>query len=151
MTDPAEAQDLEAAVVTYLKTLTRVTELCPADRISTRLRRAWSDVNDPAIRVRRIGGLPTEATANHLRRYRLQIDVFAVTETTAFAIATRVEAAVLGLAGQTLAPPDPTADTRSIVITESATDLAMANSPDPDSDAERYLWGAVLYAHPAAA
>lgn len=141
MTDFRSEPDFEAIVVGYLKSLDSVTDLVPADSIGTRLRRDWSAGN-PAIRVRRIGGLPTESVTQHLARGRLQIEAYAGTEIDAFAIAQVVDVELRRIAGEAF---------DGAVITSSAKDLPIANRPDPDSDSERFLFGVVLYGHSVAA
>lgn len=137
MTDFYAELDAEALVIAFLKTRSSVTDLVPAASISSKLRKGWT-ASEPALRIRRIGGLPTEQVAQHLGRYRLQVDAFAETEPAAFAI---IAAADLELRRM------PSSSFADAVVTAVRKDLAVSNSPDPDSDAARYLFGAVLYAH----
>lgn len=145
MTDAIEL-DAETIVIGHLQTVAELTELVPADNITGKLRRGspaatgWN-AGQPALRIRRIGGTPTEDETTWLRRYRLQFDAFAGTELEAFAIARAAEKHTRAMRGQTIA---------GAVFTQVGSDLPMDNRPDPDSDSERYLFGLVLYAHPRA-
>lgn len=104
--------------------------------ISTKLRGTWDD-RKTALRVRRIGGLPTETAARHLARGRLQVDAFAPDEESAEHLARTADLVLRALPG-----------TRSgYVVTAVEADLGMRNEPDPDSDAARFVFGVVLYAH----
>lgn len=134
---PAPELDVETLALGWLKADAAVTALVPAAMISGRLRRALGP-DDVALRLRRIGGLPTEQAAAHLGRYRLQVDAFAPTELEAFALAAAADVSLRSLAGTS---------GDGIVVTAAAKDLALTNSPDTDSDLERYLFGVVLYAH----
>jgi hypothetical protein len=129
--------DAETLTVQHLQSATTVTGLAPATDISTKLRRGWV-AGDPAVRVRRIGGLTTEDVAAHLGRYRLQVEAFAGTELAAFTLASAAFDALRALAGQA---------NDFGVVTAVGNDLGLTNSPDPDSDSARYLFGVVLYAH----
>lgn len=129
--------DAEALAVDFLKSRAAVTALAPAASIATKLRRGWQ-AGDPALRVRRIGGLPTEQTAQHLGRYRLQVEAFASSSVDAFALAAAADLELRKM---------PASSYPGAVVTAVRKDLAIVNSPDPDSDSERYLFGAVLYAH----
>lgn len=137
MTDFRPEPDFEALAVGYLQGIETVTDLVPADSIGTRLRRGWS-AGQPALRIRRIGGLPTESVAQHLTRGRLQVEGYAETEAEAFAIVAAVDVELRRM-------PDETFD--GAVVTSSAKDLPIVNSPDPDSDSARFLFGVVLYGH----
>lgn len=139
---PAIAEDLdaEAIAVTYLKAEASMAALVDDAQIGSRLHRSWAP-GISALRIRRIGGTPTEQAAKHLRRYRLQIDAFAGTEATAFAVGARAKALLEGMAGEVTGG----------VITAVDEDLPLANVGDPDSDSERYIFGVVLYAHRSAA
>lgn len=138
---PAPELDLETVVIAHLKADAAVLALVPAGMISGELRRALGP-DDVALRVRRIGGLPTEQSAGHLGRYRLQVDAFAATEHEAFALAAAADVSIRALEATS---------GDGIVVTAVAKDRAITNSPDPDSDLARYLFGVVLYAHAAAA
>lgn len=131
--------DYEVIAVDWLKDSAEVIAVVPATSISTKLRRPWQP-GDVALRVRRIGGLPTEGSAEHLGRGRLQVECFAGDEDTAARGARLALARLRALAGTT---------DGDVVVTEVRTDLGLANVPDPDSDAERFLVGVVLYAHAA--
>lgn len=133
--------DLESIVIGHLKTVTPLIAVVPADMISSKLRRALSP-GDKALRIRRFGGLGVPDTDGWLVRYRLQADAFADDELDAFAIAREADVALRSLEGQTIG---------GAVITRVLKDLAFNNTPDPDSDLARYLFGTVLYAHPAPA
>lgn len=137
MTDLYAELDAEELVVGYLKGRGDLTALVPAASISTKLRASWR-AGEPALRIRRIGGLPTENVAQHLGRYRLQIEAYAGTEGDAFAIAARADLELRRM---------PASSFPAAVVTDVRKDLALRNEPDPDSDSERFLFGAVLYAH----
>jgi hypothetical protein len=141
MMPPAEDLDLESIAITYLKAQPTMVALVAALQMGSSLHRTWA-AGTSALRIRRIGGIPTEQAARRLRRYRLQVDAFAGTELAAFAVAARAKALLEGLEATT---------TGGAVITAVEEDLAVANVGDPDSDSERYLFGVVLYAHPATA
>lgn len=140
MTDLYAELDAEALAVDFLKGRPAVTALVPAAAIATKLRRGWQ-AGEPALRVRRIGGLPTEQVAQHLGRYRLQVEAFASNTVDAFALAAAADLELRRM---------PASSFPGAVVTDVRKDLAIVNSPDPDSDSERYLFGAVLYAHAAA-
>lgn len=129
--------DFETIAVSWLKDSAEVLVVVPANMISTKLRRPWQ-VGDVALRVRRIGGLPTENATGHLKRGRLQVECYAGDEDTAALGARLAVARLLELAGT---------DDGETTITAAAIDLGLANTPDPDSDAERFLAGVVLYGH----
>jgi len=131
--------DFEVIAVGWLKASAEVIAVVPAASIATKLRRPWQ-VGDVALRVRRIGGLPTESSAEHLKRGRLQVECFAGDEDTASRGVRLAVARLRELAGTT---------DGEVVVTEVRTDLGISNVPDPDSDAERALAGVVLYAHAA--
>lgn len=131
--------DFEVIAVDWLKASAEVTAVVPANMIATKLRRPWQ-VGDVALRVRRIGGLPTESSTEHVKRGRLQVECFAGDEDTAARGARLAIARLRELAGTT---------DGDVVVTEVRTDLGLGNNPDPDSDAERFLGGVVLYAHAA--
>ena len=135
MTEYAQP-DVEDLTVAYLRTVAGVTALVPVDDIATKLRSTWND-SLPALRVRRLGGIAT-SDSNHLARFRLQIDAFAGDEATAYAIAAAAELALRTM---------PDATHPGAVVTKYVSDLGITNTPDPDSDAARYLFGAALYAH----
>ena len=137
MPDPLAAPDFEVIAVDHLKADGTVTAVVDADQISTKLRRPWQ-AGDVAIRVRRIGGLQTEGSSARLKRGRLQVECFAPTETVAFDGCAKAVASLLGLEGTT---------SDDDVVTAARQDLGITNSPDPDSDAERFLAGVVLYGH----
>lgn len=137
MTDFRPEPDFEVIAIGYLAGLEAVTDLVPADSIGTRLPRGWS-AGAPALRIRRIGGLPTERVAQHLARGRLQVEAYAESEDEAFAIASLVDVELRRI------PDEPFA---GAVITSSAKDLPLSNTPDPDSDSARFLFGVVLYGH----
>lgn len=137
---PAPELDVETLALGWLKADAAVTALVPAAMISGRLRRALGP-DDAALRVRRIGGLPTEQAAAHLGRYRLQVDAFAPTELEAFALAAAADVSLRSL---------ESTSGDGIVVTAVRKDLALTLTEDPDSDLARYLFGVVLYAHAAA-
>lgn len=137
MPDQYEELDAEALVIDYLKGRAAVTALVPAAAISTRLRRGWQ-AGEPALRIRRIGGTATEATAAHLVRYRVQVEAFAGTTADASALARRVDLELRRM---------PASSFPGAVVTDVRKDLGISDVGDPDSDSERYLFGAVLYAH----
>lgn len=148
MASAVDELDMESHAIAYLKTIGRLTALVPVDMISGKLRRKLV-AGDTALRVRRIGGLAVDSQG-WLVRYRLQVDAFATTELEAFEIAKIADAELRGLAGVLLAEQTIEGTTiAAAVVTEAGKDLAILNSPDPDSDLERYLFGSVLYAHPA--
>lgn len=138
---PSPELDLETLVIAHLKADSDVTAIVPEEMISGRLRREL-DPTDFALRVRRIGGLPTEQAASHLGRYRLQVDAFAPTELEAFTLAAAADVSIRSLEATS---------GDGVVVTAVVKDLALTISPDPDSDLARYLFGVVLYAHAAAA
>lgn len=109
--------------------------------VGTSLRSTWDD-SKTALRIRRIGGLPTEQSARHLVRGRLQVDAFAPArdEEAAEYLARTADLVLRALAGTTRA---------GYVVTAVERDLAMRNEPDPDSDAARFVFGVILYAHGA--
>lgn len=127
--------DFETMAVQWLAGRSNVTALVPATAIGTKLRQGWK-AGDPAIRIRRIGGLPVDSRAKALRRARLQVEAFAGEELDAFAI---IAVAELELGRM------PTGTFTGATITATAIDLPIANLPDPDSDSARYLFGTVLY------
>lgn len=130
--------DYEELAVELLKGTTRVTSLLDGPEwISTRLRRAW-DATIPAIRVRRIGGLPTEDRVAHLSRARLQIEGYAPDEDLAWHLTAAALAAL-----RDLGPGKH----NGVMVTKVGQDLALTNSPDPDSDAARYVCGVVFWGH----
>lgn len=139
MTDFFAPVDAETLAVDYLKTVTAVTDLVTEDGISTRLPRDW-EAGDRHVRLTRIAGLPTDAVG-YLDRARIQVDAFGTDEADAQALAGQVLLALRRL---------PTADYSyaGAVVTATAQDLGLANVPDPDTDAPRYLFGMVLYVHP---
>lgn len=131
--------DSETLAVTYLKTVAAVTDLVGVDGISTRIPRDW-EAGHRHVRLTRIGGLPTDI-AGYLDRARIQIDSFGADEEDAHAIAGQVLLALLRLPGSGFSAA-------GAVVTAVEQDLGMANQPDPDTDAPRYLCGVVLYVHP---
>lgn len=135
--DPLPEPDFEVIAVAHLQADAAVLAVVAADSIATKLRRPWQ-AGDVALRVRRIGGLPTENSAGRLKRGRLQVECFAPTEPVAFAGCSAAVASLLALEGTT---------GDDVVVTAAAQDLGMTNSPDSDSDAERFLAGVVLYGH----
>ena len=137
MPDQYEELDVEGLVIGYLKGRAAVTALVPADSISTRLRRGWQ-AGEPALRIRRIGGTPTEAVAHHVVRYRVQVEAFAETTVEAGALARRVDLELRRM---------PEDEFPGAVVSDVRKDLGISDVGDPDSDSERYLFGAVLYAH----
>jgi len=132
--------DFEVLAVGALKAAAAVTALVDADAIGTKLRARWR-AGQAALRIRRIGGLPTEQAAQHLIRGRLQIEAYAGDEADAFAIAQQADLALRAMPGTY----------PGAVVTAVRKDLAFTNSPDPDSDSARFVFGVVLYAHGAAA
>lgn len=140
MTEFYAEPDFEVLAVDALKAAGAVTALVPADAIATKLRASWR-AGQPALRIRRIGGLPTEQAAQHLVRGRLQIEAYAGDEGDAFAIAQQADLALRAMPGSY----------PGAVVTAVRKDLAFTNSPDPDSDSARFLFGVVLYAHGVAA
>lgn len=129
--------DFEELAVSYLKATAAVTALVPAASISTKLRRGWS-AGDPALRVRRIGGLPTEQAAQHLVRGVLQVEAYAGTEVDAHAIIGQADLALRRM---------PSSSFTGAVVTDVRKRSPIRNDPDPDSDSARFLFDAVLYAH----
>ena len=128
--------DIEDLTVSYLRTVAGVTSIVAVDDIATKLRSSWTAAT-PALRVRRLGGIAT-SDSNHLVRFRLQIDAFAEDEATAYSLAAAAELALRTMHEAT----HPGA-----VVTKYVSDLGITNTPDPDSDASRYLFGAAIYAH----
>ena len=137
---PLPELDVESLVISWWKADAAVTALVDESMISGALRRELGP-DDSALRVRRIGGLPTDAEVTHLGRYRLQVDAFAPTELEAFALAVAADVSIRSL---------ESTSGDGIVVTSARKDLALTNSEDPDSDLARYLFGVVLYAHAAA-
>ncbi len=131
--------DAETLAVAYLKTVDDVTDLVGDDGISTELPRSWV-AGDRHVRLTRIGGLPVDAVG-HLDRARLQIDAFGADGEDAHAIAGQVLLAFRRLPASAFTYP-------GAVVTGAAQDLGLSGSPDPDTDAPRYLFGVVLYVHP---
>jgi len=130
--------DSEALAIGWLKSYPALVELVDVEMISGRLRRALRH-DDAAVRVRRIGGLPTEQQTARLTRYRLQVDAFAPTEEDAFELAATADVALRSLDGETR--PEG-------FVSAVRKDFAITNSPDPASDLSRYTFGIVLYATP---
>lgn len=131
--------DFETIAVAWLKASAEVIAVVPVAAIATKLRRPW-EPGDVALRIRRLGGLPTEGATEHLKRGRLQVECFAGDEDTAALGARLAMARLRELAGTT---------DGDVVVTEVRTDLGLSNVPDPDSSAERFLGGVVLYGHAA--
>lgn len=137
MTTAAEL-DIESIVIgAALADVDYMAAIGAGTGVGTRLRREWTSA-DPAVRIRRVGGLPHDRTGWTVD-YRLQVDTFAATEPEAFALAVETARWLDGLAGRTVA---------GAVIAGVDHDIGLANSPDPDSDAERYIVGVTLIAHP---
>lgn len=140
MTEFYPEPDYETLAVNYLTASPSVVALVASDAlgpmISTKLRPTWT-AELPALRIRRIGGLPTERSAQHLGRGRLQVDAFAPDEDTAEHLATTADLVLRGIPGVH----------GSVVVTAIEKDLGMNNAPDPDSLAARWVFGVVLYAH----
>lgn len=138
MTDLYAPVDAETLAVAYLKTVTAVTALVGADGISTRLPRDW-EPGDRHVRLTRIGGLPTDIIG-YLDQARIQVDAFGADEGDAHALAGQVLLAFRRLESSGFSHA-------GAVVTGVDQDLGLANSPDPDTDAARYLFGVVLYVH----
>lgn len=139
MTDLYAPVDAEGLAVDYLKSVGAVTDLVTTDGISTRLPRDW-EAGDRHVRLTRIGGLPTDVVG-YLDRARIQVDAFGTDEGDAHALAGQVLVALRRL-------PAAAYSYAGAVVTAVNQDLGMANVPDPDTDAARYLFGVVLYVHP---
>jgi hypothetical protein len=95
---------------------------------------------DPWIRVTRIGGVPNDGIG-HLDRARLQVEAYDADEPTAFASAGAALTKLRLL-------PSSGFEFAGAVVTGVDQDLGMTNSPDPETGADRYLFGVVLYVHP---
>lgn len=136
MTELLEEPDFETIAISYLKSRTTMTELVPAEWISGKLRTGWR-AGQSALRIRRVGGLPTEGEVGVLARGRLQVEAFAGDEDTAGAIARRADVELRRM-------PTELED-ETVTISAVRKDLPISNVPDPDSDSARYLFGTVLY------
>lgn len=145
MPELLEEPDFEAIAVQWLKTRAAMTALVPADSISGQLRTGWKAGN-PALRIRRIGGLPTETRTGAVARGRLQVEAFAGAEDTANAIATRADLELRLLPSLSPVFTVDAAEAYNVAVSSVSKDLPIANNPDPDSDSARYLFGTVLVA-----
>lgn len=147
MTDFHLEPDLEALVIDYLFVRSQADppNFLPSDNISGKLHRALGP-QDVAIRVRRIGGTPTENVTGHLVRARLQIDAFAPSESDAYAFAAIALRELRKLPSSDYVSADA-------VVTAVEVTAGITASPDPDSDLSRYRFDALVYGHakPAAA
>lgn len=138
MTDLHAEPDFEAAVIAYLtRSESALIDLVPAERISTKLRRRENELLTPAFRLWRVGGLPTD-DVGHLIRARFQCEAYADSTVDAFAIASAADLELRRIVGRW----------GNVVFTGAGRkELGIQNAPDPDSNAERYLFGPVLYGH----
>jgi len=139
MTDFLPPVDVETLTVDYLKTVAAVTSLVGVDGVSGDLPRAWNP-GERHVRVTRVGGLPTDRAA-YLDQARIQIDAFGATDIDAHTVAAATLLALLRLPTAGYSHP-------GAVVNAVRQDLGLANLPDPDSDAPRYLFGMVLTVHP---
>lgn len=142
MTDLHAEPDFEAALIAYLaRSESPVIGLVDPERISTKLRRREGSLLTPAVRLWRVGGLPTD-DVGHLIRARFQVEAYADDTPTAFAIASAVDLELRRIVGRW----------GDVVFTGAGRkELGIQYAPDPDSHAERYLFGPVLYGHAPAA
>lgn len=148
-----EEPDFETLAVQWLKSRDALTALVPAASIGTKLSGTWK-AGDAALRIRRIGGLPTETRTGAVARGRLQVEAFAVDEDLANRIATRADLELRLLPElepvRTIELDDPE-ENYDVAVSSVSKDLPIANNPDPDSDSARYLFGTVLIARRRAA
>lgn len=129
--------DGEALVVAHLKADPALDALGVADRISTRLPPDFTA--QKRIQIERVGGLPVDPETARVERIRIQVKGFGATKEEAYDVAA---AAFVSLR--------KAAKTHALgVVTAVRQDLALQWSPDPETDAPRYLFGVVLYCHAA--
>lgn len=138
--------DAETLVVAYLEDLDAAIlggpgPTPPTIPVSTKLHRDFK-AGDRAIRLTRIGGLPLAGSRGYVDRARIQVDVFGADEADAAEVAGRALAALQDL-------PESDFVFSKAVVTAVVQDLGLASVPDPDTGADRYLFGVVLYLHPA--
>lgn len=139
--DTPDELDLETLAIGYLADLADVSALLDGDgsKVAGRLPRGWQAL-DRAVRITRTGGTPVDHVG-HLIRARLYVEAFGASDLDAYAIAVRVLARLKDLEGQTVA---------GAVFTATDQDLGLRRDPDPMTEAPRYVFGVVLFAHPAA-
>lgn len=134
--------DIESVLVAYLKADVGVTALVPAAQISTELRRLFDD-EETYLQLFRTGGPPDpDDTLGYLDRPSVQVNAFGGTKPEAWDLAAETVRAL----SQT-----PTASHAGAVITAATRILGPLWSPDPDSDAARYIIGFTFTVHPPAA
>lgn len=142
MPEFAAPVDVETLAITYLAQVDALTDLVGEDGVADALPREWN-AGDRFVRVSRIGGLPDALdTPGWLDRARLQVDAFGADGADAFEIASIAVRALKELPSSGWTP-------EGAVVTATAQDLGLTSSPDPGTDAARYLFGMVLYVHPA--
>lgn len=134
MTEPEP--DFVALAVEIVRADARVT--VTDANIAGRLPRGWTSAVE-AIRISKIGGLPTSRTVAHLLRGRLQVEAYAPTDTAANRDAAAALAALL----------DGTGIYGSLVVTAVEQDLGLRDLEDPVTGSPRSLFGVVLFAHAA--
>jgi hypothetical protein len=123
--------DVEAIVVAYLEAaLAGVTT-------STELPGALAP---PLITLGRVGSTFVDRHTGRLERVRLDLDVRGEDQAASFDLAQSAVAALLDL-------NDVPFDHAAGVITGAELELGALRSPDPETDAERYLVTAAVFAH----
>lgn len=134
--------DAESLAIAYLAQVSTLTALVGADGVGDALPRDWN-AGDRFVRVTRIGGIPDPLdTPGWLDRARLQVDAFGADGSDAHDLAALCLLALKEL-------PSSGWTFEGAVVTATSQDLGITNAPDPDTDAARYLFGMVLYVHPA--
>ena len=141
MPDVRAPADIESVLIAYLKTDGAVTALVPASRISAELRRQFS-AEETYLQLFRTGGAPDgDDIPGHLDQPSIQINAFGGDRAEAWDLTAEVIRALTQA---------PAATHDGAVITRAARILGPFWSPDPDTDAPRYIFGFTFTVHPSA-
>lgn len=138
MPEITELVDVEALLVAHLSSDAGVTAIAD-DRVSTELPAGFEP--EARIQLFRVGGAPTEAVTHHIDRAVVQLNIYGSTKAEAFDTA---RAALSGLLrARSAAHP-----LGSVTHIERLTGPTW--SPDPATDAPRYLLTVAITVHPLA-
>lgn len=133
--------DLETVAIDWLSTSADLLELLDGhgDFVSGKLRRGFTK-GDRAVRITRTGGTPDPAADGWIDRARLTVEAFAESAPAAYDLAARALVELRKLGGQKVAGG---------VVNAVRQDLGLRRIPDPITQAPRYEFAAILFAHPA--
>lgn len=132
--------DVEAFLVAALRADASLDALL-ANRIGGELPADFPADGEARVRLFRVGGAPDASdSASHLDRPSVQFDCYGSSREEAFDVAAAVERSVRALEGT---------KSGGVVVTRVRRNLGPVWSPDPVTNAPRYLLGAILAAHAA--